>query len=56
MVKHQVDVIAPVELFGAMYFPVRWAPLANESYPEAVAAVDAESGSNGVKTRAGRRG
>ncbi|KAI0331373.1 alpha/beta-hydrolase [Cubamyces sp. BRFM 1775] len=45
-----------LELFGAMYFPVRWAPLANESYPEAVAAVDAESGSNGIKTRAGRRG
>ncbi|KAH9886730.1 alpha/beta-hydrolase [Cubamyces lactineus] len=45
-----------LELFGAMYFPDRWAPLANVSYPQAVAAVDAESGSSNVGARAMQRG
>ncbi|KAJ8481327.1 hypothetical protein ONZ51_g6079 [Trametes cubensis] len=45
-----------LELFGAMYFPDEWAPLANVSYPQAVAAVDAESGSNDLRARAMRRG
>ncbi|KAH9886641.1 alpha/beta-hydrolase [Cubamyces lactineus] len=43
------------QLFAAVYFPAEWATFVNMSYPEAVAAVDAESsGSAGTRAAARR--